>query len=174
MYNIKWYIYIYIYHNIPNIHIYIYIYIYIYMYAYKIETQGGRGWGHEIFLDFLGFHVEILGVNWKRSPISRVDQRVQQNFTEFCKGKCRIPRSDQEKIMSNFHESWFLTLGFPVDVTQSYRISKCKEKFVLSRFSEGKMTNLKDAGFFYKEVCPQPNPSPPLDFSRIAPSLVKV
>ena len=151
------------------------------MHVCKIKRQAGegeRGWGHEIFLDFLGFHVEILGLNWKRSPISRVDQRMQHNFTEFArvklyfriyKGKSRIPRGDQEKIMSNFHKSWFLTLAFPMDVPRSYRISKCKEKLALSRFSEGKVVNLKDAGFFYKEVCPQPNPSPPLDFSRIAP-----
>ena len=75
------------------------------------------------------YHVEILGVNWKRSEIFRGDQ----------------------EIMLHFHESWFLTLDFPRGVTQFYRISKAKGSFVLSRISEGKVTNLRDPGIFFKK-----------------------
>ena len=71
------------------------------------------------------------------------------------KSKSGITRGDQEKIMSNFHESWFLTLKFPRCVTQFYRISKGKKIFILSRFSKGRVTNLKDPGSFLKKVCPQ-------------------
>ena len=58
---------------------------------------------------------------------------------------------DQEKIMLNFHESWFLTLELPRGVTQFYRISEGKESFALSRISKGKVTNLKDQGFLLKK-----------------------
>ena len=64
--------------------------------------------------------------------------------------------------MLNFQESWFLTLEFQKGVTQFYGISKGKESFVLSRISEGKVTNLKNPEFFLKKICPQP---PCLDFS---------
>ena len=52
---------------------------------------------------------------------------------EKCKGKSGIPKDDQEKIMLNFRESWFLTLEFPRGVTQFYKISKGKERFDLPR-----------------------------------------
>ena len=29
------------------------------------------------------YHVQILGVNWKSSAVSMVDQRLQHSFTEF-------------------------------------------------------------------------------------------
>ena len=62
-------------------------------------------------------------------------------------------------------KSWFLTLEFPRSVTQFYRISKGKESFVLSRISKGKVTNLKDPGFFFLKYVLNP---PCLDFSGIA------
>ena len=87
---------------------------------------------------------------------------ILQNYREksfilfrIYKSKSGITRGDQEKIMSNFHESWFLTLKFPRRVTQFYRISKGKKRFILSRFSKGRVTNLKDPGSFLKKVCPQ-------------------
>ena len=74
-----------------------------------------------------------------------------------CKGKSGIPGGDQEKIMLNFHESWFLALEFPKGVRQFYRNSKGKERFDFSRYSKGKVTNLKDLGFFLKKVCRNPH-----------------
>ena len=78
-------------------------------------------------------------------------------------GKSGIFRGDQEKVMLHFHEPWLLTLEFPRGVTQFYRISKGKESFVSSIISKGKVTNLKDLGFFFffKKVR---NP-PSFDFS---------
>ena len=70
------------------------------------------------------YHVEVLRVNLKRSAISRDNQKVLHNFTEF-------PRIKQ--ALFNFHESWLLTLTFRKGVTQLYRISKGKESFFLSR-----------------------------------------
>ena len=63
--------------------IYIYIYIYTYhiqnrhkIYIHKIQT-GGRGVEDIEFSGILKkYHVEILGVNRKRSEISSVNQRV--------------------------------------------------------------------------------------------------
>ena len=141
------------------------------MYVYKIETQGGEVEDMKFSWISWDFMLKFQGSIEKEVQfpgLIKECNKILQNFARVKVEFLGVPRSDQEKIMSNFHESWFFTLGFSMDVTQSYRISKCKEKFVLSRFSEGKVTNLKDAGFFYKEVCPQPNPSPSLDFSRIA------
>ena len=83
-------------------------------------------------------------------------------------GKSGIPRGAQEKIMLNFHESWFLTFEYPRDVTQFYRISKGKERFVSTRSSRGKVTNLKYQGFIFKEVRPQS----PLGFYWNSPTIV--
>ena len=38
-------------------------------------------------------------------------------------GGCGISRGDQEKVIWNFQESWFLVLEFPRDVTQFFTIS---------------------------------------------------
>ena len=67
------------------------------------------------------------------------------------KDKSGIFRGDQEIIMLHFHESWFLTLEFPRGITQFYRISKGKESFVMSRISKGKVTDLKDTGFYFEK-----------------------
>ena len=77
-------------------------------------------------------------------------------MSRISKGKSGICRIDQEKIMLNFHESWFMTLEFPRDVTQFYKISK------------DKLTNLKDPGFFFKKVSPRF----PLGFFRNSPTII--
>ena len=56
--------------------------------------------------------------------------------------------------MLNFHESWFLTFEFQNGVRQFYRILKGKEGFALFRLSKGKVTNLKESGFFLKKGMP--------------------
>ena len=45
------------------------------------------------------------------------------------KKRSGMSRGDQEKIMLNFHESWFLALEFQMDVTQFYEISNGKALF---------------------------------------------
>ena len=42
-----------------------------------------------------------------------------------------ISRSDQEKIVWNFHGSWFLALDIPMGVTQFGRISRGEASFRL-------------------------------------------
>ena len=59
-------------------------------------------------------HVEVLGVNLKRSAISRVVQ---------------------EKTMWNFHGSLFLNLKFPRGVTKFCRNSRSESLFSLFLFS---------------------------------------
>ena len=55
--------------------------MYVYMHAQK-PNRGEERWGQfPVVLN--KYHVEILGVNWKRSAVSRVDQRLWQNFTKF-------------------------------------------------------------------------------------------
>ena len=77
-------------------------------------------------------------------------------MSRISKGKSGISRGDQEKTMLNFHESWFLTFEFPRGATQFYEISK------------GKVTNLKDPGFFFKKVCSQS----PLGFFWNSPAII--
>ena len=72
-------------------------------YSRKNPKSGGEVEDTEFPRVLKKYHVEITGVNWKRS---------------------RIWRGDQEKIMLNFHESWFLE--FQMGETQLYRIFRVK------------------------------------------------
>ena len=47
------------------------------------------------------------------------------NFQGYC---------DKRKFMLNFHESWFLALEFPRDVTGFYRIFKLKAEKMVSLY----------------------------------------
>ena len=49
----------------------------------------------------------------------------------FFKAKKLISMTDQEKIMGNFHGSWFLALEFPSGLTHFCGISKGEAKFCL-------------------------------------------
>ena len=78
-------------------------------------------------------HVEILGINLKRSGISRVCSR---------------------KIHVEFPWVLFLTLEFPRGATQFWRISRGES--LLSLEFEVKVTNLKIPGDSFRKVYPPP------------------
>ena len=77
-------------------------------YSRKIQTVGAED------TEFPGvlknWNVEIPGVNTKRSGISK---------------------GDQEKIIWNFHGSWFLVSEIPIRVTQFCGISRGEDLFSL-------------------------------------------
>ena len=128
----------------------------IYIYAY-INPNSGRGlttwkfleYSKNIMLNFYGSTDKEVHIPGLIKGCNTILQNFQQSgfiLSRIYKGKSGIPRDDQEKIML---KSWFLTLKFPWGVTQFYRISNGKERFVLSRFSKCEVINLKDPGFFF-------------------------
>ena len=78
-------------------------------------------------------HVEFLGINQKRSGISK---------------------GDQEKIMWNFHGSLFLALEFLRDLTQFCGISQGLS-FVLSGICRDKVKKKKNSRAVFTKVYPQ-------------------
>ena len=132
---------------------------------YIIQT-GGDDWRHGIYWDI----EEISCWNLRRQLKKKCTfQGLLKGVTqfyrfsnskalfclEFTRVKVEFLGVIQKKIMLNFHESWFLTFEFQNGVRQFYRILKGKEGFALFRFSKGKVTNLKESGFFLKKVCLQ-------------------
>ena len=136
----------------------------IYIYAY-INPNSGRGlttwkfleYSKNIMLNFYGSTDKEVHIPGLIKGCNTILQNFQQSgfiLSRIYKGKSGIPRDDQEKIMLNFHESSYLTFEFPRSATQIYTISKGKERFISSRFSKGKVTDLKDPGFYFKKLCP--------------------
>ena len=92
-------------------------------------------------------HVEIPGVNLKRSGISM--EHVQ------------------EKLKLNFHGPWLLTLGFSrvTRVTQFCRISRGESLFSAESWRVNKVTNVKNSRWgqgFGKVYSQHHHPSPPI------------
>ena len=150
------------------------MYVYIYIERERNQNRGkgwvwgvgvgGWGWGwcwrHVISCDTEKILCWNSGAQLKKkcnfqgwSKCKRKFSRISKSKVLFCPGFSRVKSgifgSDQEKDMLHFHESWFSTLYFSRGVTQFYRISKGKESFVLSIICKGKITNLKNPGFYF-------------------------
>ena len=111
------------------------------------------------------YHVKIPEVKEKRSNfVPRASFRYKRKREKLLWGwdwnRSGISRSDQEKIIWNFHGSWFLTLEFPRCVAPLSGISRGEALFS-PEFPEVKMANLKILGFFKKNL---PSTSPHLLF----------
>ena len=55
----------------------------LYICMHKIQTRGRSNESMEFPGILKKYHVEIWGVNWKRSAVSRVVQRVQRTLQSF-------------------------------------------------------------------------------------------
>ena len=99
----------------------------------KSKQASGGVWGHEI---------------------SRGSEKTERE-----KSRDQLKRSgnsggDQEKIMWNFHGSWFLALEFPSGVSKSCEISRFEALFC-PEFPRIKLQT-KNFHRFLQKVCPQP------------------
>ena len=56
---------------------------------------------------------------------------LKEEYVEVNRKRSWISRGIQQKLMWNFHASWFLTLKFPMGVTQFWRIFRGESLFSL-------------------------------------------